>query len=341
MATPVMQPIGQTALLPGTLKNLFYPPEKDDYQYFARAGSSPFVGGATIVKAAWAADAAMLSYARYGSQAMSPGDLHENLRAGGLKLQNLIGDWKAPGTQGFFAANDQFAMLAFRGTEIDDDVKKADDIDILLVHEPDYRPAPDDPQPALRHLALIEHLFSEPCLVHQGFQRGLNQVWDEVHECITSYRHDHPHAEICVTGHSLGAALAVLAFSRFADPSMSLFTFGCPRVGNSVFRKRVLENAAERVHRYINLNDPVAHVPLETALYCHSPQDCLRFDETGNLSCDDGSFKGDVGALRVSIGGVPRDFRDCLHDAAAPAGVVDHSPARYCIRLWNCVPLAD
>src|SRR5579875_786164 len=261
MATPLMQPIGQTALLPGTLKNLFYPPDQGAYQYFCRSGSCPFVGASSTLKAAWAADAAMLSYARYGSQRMSPGDLDENLRAGGLKLDSLIGDWRAPGTQGLFAANDEFAILAFRGTEIDDDVKKAEDLDIVLVHEPDYRPAPGDPNPVLRHLSLIEHLFSEPCLVHQGFQRALNAVWDQVHQCVTSYRQTHPHAEICVTGHSLGAAIAVLCFSRFDDPSMSLFTFGCPRVGNGAFRQRVLENAAQRVHRYVNLNDPVAHVP--------------------------------------------------------------------------------
>jgi hypothetical protein len=26
-----------------------------------------------------------------------------------------------------------------------------------------------------------------------------------------------------------------------------------------------------------------------------------------------------------------------LAEIPAPPGLVDHSPARYCIRLWNCV----
>jgi Lipase (class 3) len=333
-----MQPIGQIALLPGTLKNLFYPPEKGEYQYFKRAESCPFTGGNTIVKAAWAADAAMLSYARYGPQRMSPGDLDDNLRAGGLKLENLIGDWNAPGPKGLFAANDQFAILAFRGTEVDDNIDKFDDIDILLVHEPDYRPAAQDRRPGLLHFSLIEHLFSEPCLVHQGFQRALNQLWSQVHDCVTTYRQGRPNAEICVTGHSLGAALAVLCFSRFNDPKMSLFTFGCPRVGNSIFRERVLENSLGRVHRYVNLNDPVAHVPLQSALYCHAPQDCFRFDDNGSLVPDSGSFKGDAGALQDGVTAFPSDFRNVLDGTDAPPGLVDHSPARYCIRLWNCVP---
>ena len=63
----MITPFRTTSSLPGTLKNLFYPPEQGEYTYFARAKQSPFVGGSAVVKAAWAADASMLSYARYGA----------------------------------------------------------------------------------------------------------------------------------------------------------------------------------------------------------------------------------------------------------------------------------
>lgn len=289
------------------------------------------------MKAAWAADAAMLAYARYGKNHMSDDDFNAQLARGGLTQHTKIGNWSAPGTQGYFAANDNFAMLAFRGTEVDDDVDQFDDLDILLVHEPGYRVAPGDPQPSLKHLSLIEQLIAPPCLVHQGFQRALDQVWEQVHACVMAYRKEHLHAEICVTGHSLGAALAELAFSRFADAGLSLMTFGCPRVGDQTFVKRVLANPARGAFRFVNLNDPVAHIPLESLFYRHAPQMCYRFDENGTLGLDDGSFKGDVDALRVAIAGLPGDFRDCLATTQAPAGVVDHSPARYCIGLWNWI----
>ena len=333
----MITPLANTPLLPGSLKNLFFPPEKDEYTYFARAGTRPFDSGNSIVKAAWAADASMLAYARYGKDPMPPGDFSNNLARGGLTYRNEIGNWKAPGTQAFFATNDQFALLAFRGTEVDDDVDKFEDADLVLVYEPDYRPAPGNPGPALGHLSSIEHLFSPPCLVHQGFQRALNQVWDEVHSCVTAYRKAQPHSEICFTGHSLGAALAVLAYSRFADPANSLITFGCPRVGNQPFRERVLSNPGKGIFRYVNLNDPVAHIPLESFLYLHAPEECSRFDGNGSLDRDNGAFNGDAAALRIAIGGLQWDLNSDLSKVPAPAGVVDHSPSRYCIRLWNCV----
>ena len=240
-------------------------------------------------------------------------------------------------SQSHDAANDRFAFLAFRGTEVDDKVKQFDDTDIVLVHEPDYRPVAGSAQSFLAHLSLVEHLFSSPCLVHQGFQRALNSVWDEVHACVTTYRQNCPQGLVCFTGHSLGAALAVLAFSRFADPNTSLFTYGCPRVGNDAFQQRVLSKPAKGIFRYVNLNDPVAHVPLESFLYRQVPERSWRFDAEGNLAEDDGSFQGDERALTAAIDGLPQDFSDGLDKIDAPVGVVDHSPARYCIRLWNCV----
>jgi triacylglycerol lipase len=345
-------PTCNTPLLPGSLKNLFFPPEKNEYTYFARAATHPFndIGSGlklsrdregavqnSIVKAAWAADAAMLAYARYGPQRMSAADLATNLARGGLTFENEIGDWNAPGTQGYFAANDQFAFISFRGTEPDDPFDQFDDAELSLMVEPDFRPAPENPAPALGPLSLVEHLFATPCFVHRGFQRALNRVWPQVHSIVTNYRNAHPQAEICFTGHSLGAALAVLAFSRFPAANNSLITFGCPRAGDKAFGDRVLSQTGKGIVRYVNLNDSVTHVPLEGFLYRHAPQECLRFDANGNLDGDDGSFKGDAAALAVAVKGLHWDLSTDLSKVPAPDGLVDHSPARYCIRLWNCV----
>jgi hypothetical protein len=300
-------PLRHTPLLPGTLQNLFYPPQQ--YVYFARAAELPFQTGDTIRKAAWAADAAMLAYARYGERRMTDAELDAD-----------------------------FALCAFRGTERDDPNDFASDFNILLMHEPDYRPVSRDPQPPLGHLSFITHLFSEPCLVHRGFQLALNQVWEKVHTLVTDYRRQHPQSEICFTGHSLGAALAVLAFSRFADPDISLYTFGCPRVGDAAFRDRVLSNQGRGICRFVNFNDAVTHVPLENFLYRQTPQECYKFSADGDLDTDDSRFHGDVESLRAAVLGLPASIKTGdLANIPAPPSVVDHSPARYCFRLWDCV----
>jgi hypothetical protein len=337
----MVTPLKHTPLLPGTLQNLFYPPRKEEYVYFKRAADLPFRSGDTVRKAAWAADAAMLAYARYGARQMTDADLDENLDRAGLTYEKVGGtatNWNAPGTQAIFATCGDFALCTFRGTERDDPSDLATDANILLVNESDYRPVSQDPGPALGHLSFITHLFAEPCLVHRGFQLALNQVWEKIHTLVTDYRRQHPNAEICFTGHSLGAALAVLAFSRFADPNISLYTFGCPRVGDAAFRDRVLSNNAKGIYRFVNLNDAVAHVPTESLLYRQTPEKCYRFDGDGNLDIDDSTFQGDVESLRAAIFGLPASIKaGDLDNIPAPPSLVDHSPARYCFRLWDCV----
>jgi hypothetical protein len=336
-----IEPKKHTPLLKGSLKNLFFPPEEGEYKYFERA-ASPFAKGDTIVKAAWAADAAMLGYARYGSRRMEDAELERNLAAGGWHLEAKIGvdpaDWNAPGTQAYFATASNCAILAFRGTEADDPEDTQTDLDLFLAPEPDYRASA---KPPWGHLSFVEHLFSAPCLVHHGFQKALNQVWDTVHQLVTVYRQKNPQAEICLTGHSLGGALALLAYSRLADHNVSAYTFGCPRTGNTAFRDRIAASHGLGHFRFVNYNDLVTHVPLESALYRHAPQVCYRFNEAGRLNTEnDGTFEGDLAVLGQTMAGLPNDFRTnaaSLDQLSAPPGLVDHSPARYSMRLWDCV----
>jgi len=317
-------PLRNIPLLPGSLKNLFYPPEKNEYVYFARAKEHPFTGGDSVVKGAWAADASMLAYARYGTKPMPILDFQQHLDRGGLRCLNLIGDWHGSGTQGYFAANDQFAILAFRGTEADDALDVIDDADLWLVPEPDYRPNRS------------ADLFGLAAQVHRGFQRALDRQWINIAKCVAEYRRDHPKAEICFTGHSLGGALAILASSRLSDANISVYTFGGPRVGNGKFCDRLLAAPKKTIVRFVNFNDSVAHVPTD-ALYQSAPASCLRFDEEGRLDESKGGFLGDVSALATVFSRFTVNLTADLSKIPAAPGLVDHSAARYCIRLWNCL----
>lgn len=314
----------RTPLLKGSLKNLFFPPEQDEYAYFKAAGQFPFVVGDRYTRAAWAADASMLSYARYGARRMSDEELKACLAAGGLTLRKKIGEnpenWNASGTQAFFAEGDGFAMLAFRGTEADDPQDLLDDLDLL--------PSPEWQRPGW------------PCFVHRGFQRALGRVWEQVLEQLEGYRRENPEADICITGHSLGGALALLTFSRYRVGKVSAYTFGCPRVGNGSFGARVADVGLGHF-RFVNFNDLVTHVPLESELYLHAPRTCYRFDDAGLLDEEHlDSLSADFGVLERLIKGLPADFvthPQQLDDVPAPPGLVDHSPARYCMRLWDRV----
>jgi len=63
-------------------------------------------------------------------------------------------------------------------------------------------------------------------------------VLDDVKNEVFSLLNDHPSYTVVVTGHSLGAAMALLTAQELANSGVnkvSLYSFGCPRVGNDEF----------------------------------------------------------------------------------------------------------
>ncbi|RCV36479.1 hypothetical protein SETIT_7G322400v2 [Setaria italica] len=109
-------------------------------------------------------------------------------------------------------------------------------------------------------------LFTAPGEAHSSLQQ---QVLDEVRRIIHEYGGESmPPRSITIAGHSLGAALAVLSvyeitcqqWSDDAPPMVTAVSFGGPRVGNAVFRRR-LEESGGKVLRVVNSNDIVTKVP--------------------------------------------------------------------------------
>lgn len=97
--------------------------------------------------------------------------------------------------------------------------------------------------------------------VHHGFSAALDSIWEEVVDVLARTP-----GKIILTGHSLGAALAVLAAcrllsdeaERFRSRLACLYTFGCPRVGTEGFESN-LEGLYHA--RIVHEDDLVAQVP--------------------------------------------------------------------------------
>mmetsp|Transcript_44241 Transcript_44241/g.90288 ORF Transcript_44241/g.90288 Transcript_44241/m.90288 type:complete len:311 (-) Transcript_44241:194-1126(-) len=104
------------------------------------------------------------------------------------------------------------------------------------------------------------------CMVHSGFYDDWKSVQDDVYHAIDQILADHPSAEVWVTGHSLGGALAALCAlalrTSHLPPSshVGLYTFGQPRVGNVDFAQFFSEKLPGAI-RVVHQDDVVPHLP--------------------------------------------------------------------------------
>ena len=95
--------------------------------------------------------------------------------------------------------------------------------------------------------------------VHSGFAHALDWIWQEVGLWLRGKS-----GPLLFTGHSLGAALATLAASRWSPAR--LVTFGSPLVGDAVFARLFDSISATR---YVNCCDLVCRVPPESLGFTH------------------------------------------------------------------------
>jgi hypothetical protein len=138
---------------------------------------------------------------------------------------------------GFVADLGGDLLLAFRGTA--NVANWLTDSHIIQVEDPAY-----------------------PGKVHRGFAGALEGMWPTVKGLMPP---PGPGRAVWVTGHSLGGALASLAAVRLLREGYRVagtYTYGSPRVGDLAF----YEGYEPVNYRFVNNNDVVPHVPLETLL---------------------------------------------------------------------------
>jgi triacylglycerol lipase len=158
--------------------------------------------------------------------------------------------------------------------------------------------------------------------VHRGFWDAFDSVRTEVQQQIDRFQDKGQ--SLWFTGHSLGAALAVLAVAqlrlRHDRPVNGLYTFGQPRVGDADFAAAFNADFGARTFRFVNNNDIVTRVPPRVNGYRDVGR-VLYFDSQGNLQ-DDISwwnrFLDRVKGLEADFGKVgPDNIKDHFGDGYA------------------------
>lgn len=94
---------------------------------------------------------------------------------------------------------------------------------------------------------------------HEGFQNAVDAVWRQIKTQIEGSGRP-----LFFTGHSLGAALAVLAAEKAHDDGVTpaaVYTFGMPRAGGLTFASRYNGKLGDRTFRLVHGGDIVPCVP--------------------------------------------------------------------------------
>jgi len=105
--------------------------------------------------------------------------------------------------------------------------------------------------------------------VHEGFRGEARKILDDVLDWVKKNKGK----DIYVTGHSLGAAMALyitqeLEFAGY--PVKKLLSYGQPRLGNAAY----VDGIKTEHYRFVNCNDLVTHVPPRALLFKHHGKLC-------------------------------------------------------------------
>jgi pimeloyl-ACP methyl ester carboxylesterase len=156
----------------------------------------------------------------------------------------VLGQWGFVGctpfdeqdTQGFVAWDEQIVLLSFRGTEQN-----------LADWLSDFNALPCSTEAYGR--------------VHKGFYDGFQIARNAIDAILQTAGASHK--KLWLTGHSLGAALAVIAGAEYRDwcSLAGLYTYGQPAVGGEPLRALYQQHYPGRFFRFVNNQDLVPRVP--------------------------------------------------------------------------------
>jgi hypothetical protein len=300
--------------LPPAIAAALNPPPSPAHPYsffedVARHPFSPISPSLSLRNAWWLMDAAFLAYCKPAEvQRIFDERVHASVTFFSGKLT----------TQCYVASTDDWIVLAFRGTQVDDFSASVIDWSV----DAQFLPLPD----------------SRGDLVHAGFLNAIGEVWGDVSSHVFELQQARPRP-FWITGHSLGAALATLAGNLCADrPELglvALHTYGSPRVGDRQFGQRI----TVPVHRFRHNDDLVTQVPVGF-VYRHVGS--LHFIDSNGYFRPNRSrteeLMFNMSSITPSASRAHRIGAQLRAEpfAAVPGLLADHAPINYAVRLWNC-----
>ncbi len=225
--------------------------------FFVGLESMPFRSGARDAGNAWfCAEAAALAY----KTSAFVRDFGARFQAEGWGVQVFEED----PTQAVLLTSGSAAVLTFRGTRLPGFPE-------LLSQ------APMNLRDLLTNLSfkLVRH--PKGGKVHSGFLGAFSTFWN--HHGKDILRAVDGRA-LYLAGHSLGAALAVLATHEIGN-AVALYTFGCPRIGDTAFQKAFADSGIA-AFRFVHGYDIVSTVPLLETGFEHIGE-MIHIDLAGSL----------------------------------------------------------
>ena len=115
--------------------------------------------------------------------------------------------------------------------------------------------------------------YPEGTRVMHGFQEAYVDIMDDMVRAIEKYKKEKNEKRVTIIGHSLGAAMGLLAAMdvelRLDDGICKTYLFGLPRVGNPTFAVFVDEKIGHKFYSVINGQDWVPTVPPRVLGYQH------------------------------------------------------------------------
>lgn len=281
-----------------TLDFVLHPEHDAAYRHFENASANPFQPNPKDfprVNVWWLAEAALLTY-------WNPVAAIPIFEAAGFQCEFVTAD----GTDCYVAAQADFVVVAFRGTQPDEWKDVIADANIVLVPWPTG-------------------------MVHLGFKKAFDVIRPQLDTILARLA---PDRTLWFCGHSLGAALATLAADHYSG-TRGVCTLGSPRVGDPAFAHGFATKLSGKSFRYVNDHDVVTHVPLPIG-YEHV--DLRRFiAPDGSVSRSEpaiahffGDLIGKPGTLLEVIEGLSRGTL-----RSAPTFLLDHMPKAYAVWIWN------
>lgn len=129
----------------------------------------------------------------------------------------------------------------------------------------------------------IPYPGSEGALVHTGFFMSYNasDLAPNITRAVRALREEYPNAPLYVAGHSMGAAMAHicaldLKFTLGFD-NVNVYTYGSPRVGNTIF-KDFFNNMVNESVRVTHNRDIVPSVPPQYVGFHHVSREVWQLD---------------------------------------------------------------